>query len=58
VFGRLLQNVRGRLAVVLCQFRQIIVRSGPHVEPGMLSRFLGDRKFSSLLELMTWQNRS
>ena len=41
VFGRLLLNVRGRLAVVLCQFRRIIVQSGPQVELDLFSRFLG-----------------
>jgi hypothetical protein len=58
VFGRLLQDVRGRLAVVLCQFRQVIVQSGPQVELDLFSRFLGHWKFSSHLEPMTWQNRS
>ena len=40
VFGRLLQNVRRRLAIVLGQFGQVIVESGPHVESNLLSSFL------------------
>src|ERR1700688_4651130 len=40
VFCRLLQNIGRSLAVVLCQFGEIIIEGGTHVEPNLLSCFL------------------
>src|SRR2546429_6956973 len=50
VFCCLFQNIGRGLAVVLRQFGQVIIESGPHIEPNLLSCFLRSEEHTSELQ--------